>query len=487
MKMPRALFGLLLVACSHDETLPHEPAADAGEASEGGAAADPTRLTVDGRFFRDGLGRAVILRGVNARVEGVFDVSFADGRTAVEDIPSLGADDCKRMAELGFTLLRLPIHWSAIEPARDHFDEAYLKRVDDVVACMAQQGIYTLVDLHQDAYSKEIGEDGAPLWAIVPAPSRRLEGPLTEGELSRRRFSAQVLDAFSSFFAAGDPHGLVAEYIAMLEHVAAHFASEPHVLGLDLFNEPVTSGSAVRSFMARAGQAVHGAAPDLTVVFEPTTFWSLNGGERVMGGAYAVERAVYAPHLYELSITGDTSKLETVTREDLLPAFETAAREASAYQSAWLIGEFGAGPLTTNYEQYLDVFYDLQDEFLVSSALWLWKESSQGSWGLFDFAGGAFSERPAMVEQTSRPHAQRIAGTPTRMAFDGESLRFSYEAALAVPNVIYVPERFAIVDASCDGKALALDTAGSRVELSCATGASHDVVVKLERVLPASR
>jgi hypothetical protein len=487
MKTCLAFFGLLLLGCSSDDTHPHEPAQDAGENSDAGAAAGTTRLASDGRFFRDDLGRAVILRGVNARVNGVFDVSFGDGRTAVEEIPSFGPDDCKRMAELGFTLLRLPIQWSAIEPERDRFDDAYLERVDSVVACMAEQGIYTLVDLHQDAYSKEIGEDGAPLWAIVPAPTMLLEGPLSEGELGKRRFSAQVLQAFGSFFAVGDPHGLVAEYLEMLEHVAAHFASEPHVLGLDLFNEPVTTATAVRAFMARAGEAVHAVAPDLTVVFEPTVLWSQNGGETVKGGAYAVEGAVYAPHLYELSITGDTSKLETVTRADLLPAFEAAAREARAYRSAWLIGEFGAGPLTTNYQKYLDLHYDLQDEFLVSSALWLWKESSQGSWGLFDFADGAFSERPAMVEQVSRAHAQRIAGTPTSMTFDGQSLRFSYQDALPVPNVIYVPERLQIASASCDGKAIALAASHGRVELSCGAGASHDVVVTLEPALQRSR
>jgi endoglycosylceramidase len=475
MKTDLALFALLLVACSNDTPPSREPVPDAG--SDAGAA-DPTRLAPDGRFFRDGLGRAVILRGVNARIEGVFDVSFDDGRTAVEDIPPFGPDDCKRMAELGFTLLRLPIHWSAIEPERDRFDAAYLKRVDDVVACMAEHGIYTLIDVHQDAYSKEIGEDGAPLWAIVPAPTMLLEGPLTEGELARRRFSAQVLDAFGSFFAEGDPHGLVAEYVEMLEHVATHFASDPYVLGIDLFNEPVTSASLVRTFMARAGEAVHAVAPDLTVVFEPTALWSQNGGERVRG-AYPVPGSAYAPHLYELSITGDTSKLETVTREDLLPAFETAAGEASAHESAWLIGELGAGPLTTNYEKYLDLHYDLQDEFLVSSALWLWKESSQGSWGLYDFADGTFSERPAMVEVVSRAHAQRIAGTPTSMVFDGESLRFSYEEALDVPNVVYVPERFTIAEASCDGKPLELAASRGRVELSCEPGASHEVAVKL--------
>ena len=92
-----------------------------------------------------------------------------------------------------------------------------------------------------------------------------------------------------------------------------------------------------------------------------------------------------------------------------------------------------------------------------------------------------------MVEQVSRAHAQRIAGTPTSMAFDGQSLRFSYQDALPVPNVIYVPERLQIASASCDGKAIALAASHGRVDLACGAGASHDVVVKLEPTLQRSR
>ena len=77
-----------------------------------------------------------------------------------------------------FNLLRLPINWSGLEPAEGQFEEDYLLRVDQVIDWCAEFGIYVLVDFHQDAYSKEIGEDGAPLWAIVPPPTELLEGPM---------------------------------------------------------------------------------------------------------------------------------------------------------------------------------------------------------------------------------------------------------------------------------------------------------------------
>ena len=51
--------------------------------------------------------------------------------------------------------------------------------------------------MHQDAYSKEIGEDGAPLWAIVPPPPMLLQGPSDDS----RRLTEPVLTAGFNFFA----------------------------------------------------------------------------------------------------------------------------------------------------------------------------------------------------------------------------------------------------------------------------------------------
>ena len=78
------------------------------------------------------------------------------------------------MRALGLDLLRLPINWSGVEPAPRQLDDAYLDRVDAAVRARRTQGWYVLIDLHQDAYSKEIGEDGAPLWAIEPPPAMLL-------------------------------------------------------------------------------------------------------------------------------------------------------------------------------------------------------------------------------------------------------------------------------------------------------------------------
>src|SRR5262245_64685294 len=85
-------------------------------AADAGAALDGRRVHFTAGRLRDQRGREITLRGVNARVQGVFDVTFDDGRLPLEPIPGFDDGDAERMRAFGFNLLRLPISWSALEP-----------------------------------------------------------------------------------------------------------------------------------------------------------------------------------------------------------------------------------------------------------------------------------------------------------------------------------------------------------------------------------
>jgi hypothetical protein len=67
------------------------------------------------------------------------------------------------------------------------------------------------------------------------------------------------------------------------------------------------------------------------------------------------------------------------------------------------------GPNVTNYDKYLSFHFDLQDEYLLSSTIWLWKENSQDSWGLYDRVGDKWVERQNMVNIVSRDADRRHA------------------------------------------------------------------------------
>jgi endoglycosylceramidase len=453
---------LLTVACG-DETKPRTPFAP---------------LDSDGQHFRDDRGRTVILRGVNARVQGVFDVSFSDGRLPLEPIPELTPADCARMAELGFNALRLPINWSGLEPVKDQISESYLLAIDAALECAENAGLVVVVDFHQDAYSKEIGEDGAPYWAI-PTPYTPLGGPLED--LGARRDSQQVADAFDAFFAEGDPHGVQAEYIAAVGAVAARFADHDAVLGFEVMNEPITTTRLLYPFTYAVAAAIRARAPKKLVFFEPPAIRNVTDFQDPSDEPFPELGAVYAPHVYTLVFSDPENRLATITIDDLRPSVQNARREADAWATPLFIGEFGGGPTTTNVQNYLRFEIDLQDETLASSALWLWKEESQGAWGLYDKTAAGWVERPMMVALVSRPYAPRIAGTPTLMRWDDQAktLTVSYERAVAAPNLLFVPERFSVASVTCDGQPVAPSGGPRRLEVPCGNAGSHTVVLSL--------
>jgi endoglycosylceramidase len=427
-----------------------------------------TPLSSDGTHLRDDLGRIAVLRGVNARVDGVFDVSFDDGRTSLEPIPVLDATDCRRMRALGFDLLRLPINWSAIEPTRGTYDEAYLDRVDAAVRCAGDAGLFVLVDLHQDAYSKEIGEDGAPLWAIQPPPTMLLQGPLTD--LGDRRLSAQVLAAFDTFFARSSD--LQAAYLAMLDHVAARWASDPAVIGFELYNEPPVGEADVDAFHFAAAARVRAAAPDKLVMFEPSAVRNLFDFVPRATAPFPTTNAVYAPHIYTFVFYADQGSLMRLVPADLEPSVQAARDEASAWQTPILIGEYGIGPDAPNADLWMGVQAQLHDKYLASDAFWLWKETSQASWGIYDHAGTTWTERPQIVAWVSRIHAARIAGTVIANDYDytAGSLRLEVRSSGDTPHEIYIPERSATTFAiTCNGAQVATprDPATGLVSIPC--------------------
>ena len=86
-------------------------------------------VQVDGTRLVDDQGREVKLRGINARVDGLFDVSFDDGRPPLEQIPTFTEKDLQQMKDLGFNFLRLPINWSGLEPKEGQFSEKYIERI----------------------------------------------------------------------------------------------------------------------------------------------------------------------------------------------------------------------------------------------------------------------------------------------------------------------------------------------------------------------
>ena len=194
----------------------------------------------------DGEGREVLLRGVNVNAL----VDYWKGTDLAVTFPFTEAD-ADAMAAIGWDAVRLLLSWSRVEPAPGSYDDDYLGTARTAVRVLAARGIYSIIDLHQDAWGATLaaasdvqcpagtqpalGWDGAPGWATLDG------GAVRCATAGIRETSAAVLAAFQAFWDdAPGPGGvgIRTRYAHMLGHVAGFFAAEPGVAGYDLMNEP---------------------------------------------------------------------------------------------------------------------------------------------------------------------------------------------------------------------------------------------------------
>jgi len=423
-----------------------------------GAGIDGRGLrVVDGRLV-DRPGREVTLRGVNARANGIFDVTFDDGRLPLEDIPTFDGGDADRMRDLGFNLLRLPINWSALEPEQGRYSSAYLKRVAAIVDLCGKRGISVLLDFHQDAFSKESGQDGAPRWVLDlllgPNGYPYLGGPLTD--LGARRFASYTIDAFRRFDAnEQDVQSLFAEAAVTL---AKRFRRSRAVVGYEIMNEPLalpdaTGEAQLRSFHELVTTAIRRVDKQHLVVFEPNSFRNLFNQAPIPATPFPDERAVYGPHIYTYVFDGQTFTGDTTA---LRASMQAAANEAAAWGTALFVGEYGIDPTHPLANDWITASLDLQDEFRANSTFWLWEEISSGHWGLFDGeSSDPAGERPARILALSRPFASAVPGRVLEHTVDRttSALRLRWRASARGPVEIYVPPRRfpAGATVTCDG------------------------------------
>ncbi|TPX37083.1 hypothetical protein SmJEL517_g01095 [Synchytrium microbalum] len=142
-------------------------------------------LHVDGAYFREPDGRAVMLRGVNlsgnAKLpmkpympttvggEPFFDdvnISFVGRPFSLSD-----ADEhLLRLKRWGFNFHRLNITWEALEHSGPGvIDHDYIAYIVAVLQKCKEHGIRVFIDPHQDAWSRFTGGSGAPGWTLRAA------------------------------------------------------------------------------------------------------------------------------------------------------------------------------------------------------------------------------------------------------------------------------------------------------------------------------
>jgi endoglycosylceramidase len=337
----------------------------------------------------DVTGRQVLLRGVNANNLG----DYHQRDPTLPTVLPLDEADFAAMAALGFDVVRLVLSWSELEPEPGAFDQGYVARIRQAVQAAERHGLYTVLDMHQDAWSARatpadetcppglapaIGWDGAPAWAD------RFDG-LTTCRRDRRELSPAVAQAFTNWLV--DRDGIQTALVRTWGRLAREFAAEPAVAGYDLFNEPhpgyapvATAVTLLGRYYDRAIDAVRVAEASVPggfphpVFFEPTVLWSGLGVDGTPPPGFTDDpRLVFAPHLYAESISLDQGAGATVvTVED---GFRLAQAVAATYGAPLWSGEWGwYGDPAVDAEK-VRRYAAAEDDARIGGAWWSWEQA----------------------------------------------------------------------------------------------------------------
>lgn len=341
----------------------------------------PLSVAAEGRpRIVDDEGRTVLLRGANLNQLGDY---YQDDPDLPPVEPPVDAD-WDAMAANGFSVVRLLVHWSKLEPERGTVDQAYLADIRAAVEAAGARGMYTVIDFHQDAWGKSIatpdgvtcpdgtepaiGWDGAPEWATLTdgADTCRPEG--------YREGAPAVQAAFRNFYRNTD--GIRDAYVATVGAVAEAFADEPMVAGYDLFNEPnlvlpaEESSARYTELVNDLVAAIRGAeeGPDAfphLVFMEPIVVFPL-GGTLPTDDLVDDPGIVFAPHNYAEVITSFLTVEQT---------FDISASTAEGRGWPLWIGEYGIFSLEPEDLDVLTRFAAAEDAHLAAgSAEWQWRQ-----------------------------------------------------------------------------------------------------------------
>lgn len=402
------------------------------------AEADPPpgKLGHTGRWLTDAHGRVVVLHGFNLVAKSAPYTPASVG---------FDADDAAFLASEGFNTVRVGVIYSAVEPEPGKYDDAYLDSIAQTVAELGANGIYALLDFHQDMYAERYSGQGFPDWAAL---DDGLPNMPDLGHPINYLAMPGLNRAFESFWAnrpGPDGVGLQDRYARAWRHIAERFANVPTVLGYDLMNEPWPGstwtgclgtacpfdGGPLTEFTRRVTAAIREVDHGTLVWYEPNLLF--NVGTPTSHGGAADPKAGFTYHAY---CGGQTCDVRVSANAESV---------SSRTGDALLLSEFGA---TDNADALRRVVGEA-DRSMVSWQNWTYYNAQSGGAPVVQRSKSIIIKplkpptpdnvRQSKLDALARPYPRLVAGTPERFQFDPATRSFELVYATEAVNGGHLP------------------------------------------------
>ncbi|MQY17713.1 cellulase family glycosylhydrolase [Nocardia macrotermitis] len=467
------------------------------------AAADSPRPPARaGKWLIDGQGRAISVHGVNLV-----------RKTAPYYPANFGESDAALLASEGFDAARIGFIWEAVEPRPGVYDDAYIRRIVALNDLLAAHGIRTLVDFHQDSWSRSAGisqlgnstGDGAPQWATLGTDPHNAQ------------------DDFQAFWndkPAADGIGIQTHFVHAWQHVIRMLnsgAGRANIVGVDPFNEPYAgSGYSCQAFLASCPAFEQGALAqfyqrviaalratgDTHVIF-PESDPNADGSTALPAlrdSAVGHNFHIYCFPVLGAGIVGVPTPpgFDAVCPPQENQAVAVSAARADRIEAPGFLSEFGASDVNTDNARLID----LADEHFWSWTYWAYyvyhpqdpaNSDTQGLLVDESKPGSPANAKQAKLDALAVPWARAVAGTPSKYHFDRADSTMSLTYSTAAPagahlasgarTEIFVPARHypGGYNVRVDGGTVVSAPGARIVQIAANPGAVHNVSVTIAR------
>ena len=395
---------------------------------------------------------------------------------------SLTSEDMANLKKWGINVVRLGIMWPGVNPIQDIFDDKYLNIIENIVNHLAEYGIYTILDCHQDLLSKYFCGEGAPDYIIkdlleignqfeFPWPFINDLGKDKDGfphyklcqktKFSNWYFAPVVGNAFVQLYTKGTK--INKAFNEFWQTVAIKFKGNSNVVGYELLNEPflgnfykspldfyLHSGAAEKNYIQSFFEDVHNNIRKYDdshiIFFDPSPFsWDWTGFTEGPGGKKYRNRQIYSYHVYCQTVNANGAP----TSPELCHLFDSyqlniRAKETKKYGCGGMLTEFGALDDSPASITEINYILDVLDANMHGFAYWEFKNlhdittTNDHTAGFYGADGTLEREK---VKALSRTYPMQTNGELIKYIYNAESAEFNLEYLYGgiedVPTKVY--------------------------------------------------